>query len=350
MQFVITLLLAGLALFAISLQKTYAAIPAKELKRRAREGDEFARVLYRAVGYGYSLNLVLWTLIGVTGAVFFVVVSHLWPTWVAMLLSLFLIWFGYLWLPAGRVTSIGHRVAVGLAPLFAKLLSYIFPLTDKIVSWVRSRRPVHFHTGLYEREDLLELLDKQQIQADNRIEETELEIARHALTFGDLTVRDILIPQRVVKTVGVDDAIGPVLMTELHASGHSRFPVYDGTKSNIVGTLYLRDLTAARGGGTVREYMRANDIAYLHADQPLTEALQAILKTHRQLMIVVNTFEEYVGIVTIEDILERVIGKLIVDEFDQYEDLRAVAAKMAHKDHKKHQDHSDTEPSTNVIE
>jgi CBS domain containing-hemolysin-like protein len=350
MQFIVTLLLAGLALFVISLQKTYSAIPPKELKRRARGGDEFARVLYKAVGYGYSLNLVLWVLIGVTGAVFFVVVSHLWPTWAAILLSLFLIWFGYLWLPAGRVTSVGHRAAVGLAPVFAKLLSYIYPLTDKLVAWVRGRWPLRFHTGLYEREDLLELLDKQQIQVDNRIEKVEIEIARHALTFGDKTVRDVLTPQRVVKTVGLNDAVGPVLMTELHASGHSRFPVYDGTKSNIVGTLYLRDLTAGKAAGTVREYARTNDVAYLHAGQPLTEALQAILATHRQLMIVVNTFEEYVGIVTIEDVLEQVIGRPIVDEFDQYEDMRAVAAKMAEKEHKKHQDHSEHEPSTNVVE
>jgi CBS domain containing-hemolysin-like protein len=350
MQFILTLLLAGLALFVISLQKTYSAIPARELKRRARSGDEFAGVLYRAVGYGYSLNLILWVLIGATGAVFFVVVSRLWPVWAAILLCLFLIWFGYLWLPAGRVTSLGHRAAVGLAPVFAKILSYIFPLTDRLVAWVRSRWPLRLHTGLYEREDLLELLDKQQVQVDNRIEKVELEIARHALTFGDKSVRDILTPQRIVKTVGLNDSIGPVLLTELHASGHSRFPVYEGTKGNIVGTLYLRDLTAGKGGGVVRDYMRANDVAYLHADQPLTEALQAILKTHRQLMIVVNSFEEYVGIVTIEDILEQVIGRPIVDEFDQYEDLRAVAAKMAHKEHKKHQDHSEEESSTNVVE
>jgi CBS domain containing-hemolysin-like protein len=346
MQFVLTLLLAALALGSISLQKTYRAVSVKELRRRARTGDELAGLLYKAVGYGYSLKVMLWVLIGVTSALFFVVVARLWPMWMAVSLSLFLIWFGYLWLPSSKVSNVGGKAAAWLAPALGKLLSYVYPVIDRVVVFIHRHRPVRVHTGLYEREDLVELIEKQQVQADNRIEQAELEIARHALTFGDKTVRDILTPQRIVKTVGADDPIGPVLMTELHESGHSRFPVYDGKKANIVGTLYLRDLMGERAGGTVRDRMRSNDVAYLHADQPLTEALQAILKTHRQLMVVVNSFEEYVGIVTIEDVLEQIVGRPIVDEFDQYEDLRAVAAKMAAKDHKTHKDH--TEPQTVV--
>jgi Mg2+/Co2+ transporter CorC len=50
----------------------------------------------------------------------------------------------------------------------------------------------------------------------------------------------------------------------------------------------------------------------------------------------VNDFEEYVGILTMEDVLEQIIGKPIVDEFDQYDDLRAVAAKTAQVEHKAH--------------
>lgn len=348
MQFIVTVLLAGLALLAISLHKTYSRIPAKELKRRAREGDNFAKMLYKAVGYGYSLKVLLWVLIGVSGGVFFVVVSHVWATWLAVLLSIFLIWFGYLWLPEGRVTTVGGKFAAWLAPVFAKLLSYLHPFIDKVVVLVQRHRPVRVHTGLYDRSDFIELIDRQQVQADNRIEKTELEVARHALSFGDKLVRDILTPRRVVKMVSVDEAIGPVLMTELHESGHSRFPVYEGTHDTIVGTLYLRDLTKAKTGGIVRNVMQANDMCYLHEEQPLTEVLQAILKTHRHLMIVVNSFEEYVGIVTMEDVLEQIIGKPIIDEFDQYEDLRAVAAKMAKTDHAKHQDHSEKTDTRSV--
>ena len=117
-------------------------------------------------------------------------------------------------------------------------------------------------------------------------------------------------------------------MDTLHKSGHSRFPVYDGKKDNIVGTLYMRDLVNAKEGGTIKSVMK-HDVGYVHEEQNLYDALQAVIKTHHHLLVVVNSFEEYVGIITLEDILEQVVGKLIVDEFDQYNDLRAVAARAA---------------------
>lgn len=327
---------AGLTLLAVSLQKTYQSVPPKELKHRAREGDEVARTLYRVVGYGYSLEVVLWVVVGVCASVFFLLTANIWPAWFALLMSATLVWLGFFWVPTGRVTMFGQRLARLVAPALAWFLHYVHPVTDAVVAFVRKHRPVHFHTGLYEKQDLIDLLSFQQMQTDSRIGQSELEIARHALTFGDVLVRDVLTPRRIVKTVSANESVGPVLMAELHKTGFSRFPVFDGATDTIVGTLYLRDLTSAKTGGTVADVMRANNICYVHEAQPLTDALQAILKTHRQLMIVVNSFEEYVGIITIEDVLEQIVGKPIIDEFDQYEDMRAVAAKMAAKDHKAH--------------
>lgn len=345
----LSVLFAVLTLIAVSLRKTYQYIPPRELKRRAREGDELAKMLYRAVGYGYSLEVVLWTIIGLCASAFFLTAVWVWPAWFALLVSAILVWLGFYWIPTGRVTEVGRRLAGFVAPALAWVLHYIHPVTDWIVAFVQRHRPVHFHTGLYDKQDLLDLLEFQRRQADSRIDESELEIAQHALTFGDVLVRDVLTPRRVVKTVSIEDKVGPVLMADLHKSGFSRFPVYDQREDNIVGTLFLRDATDVKAGGTVREIMRSNRICYVHEEQPLTEALQAVLKTHRHLMIVVNSFEEYVGIITIEDVLEQIVGKPIIDEFDQYDDMRAVAAKMAAKDHKAHVDHSATKDITEVV-
>ena len=142
-------------------------------------------------------------------------------------------------------------------------------------------------------------------------------------------------PKRVVKAVSVNENIGPVLMTELHDIGHSRFPVYDGKKDSIIGTLYLRDLVNTKSTGKVSDVMK-KDVCYVHEEQSLYDALQAILKTRHHLLVVVNSFEEYVGIITIEDVIEQIIGKPILDEFDQYNDLRAVAARVAKLEHQAH--------------
>ncbi len=350
----LTLLLAALTLLAVSLQRTYSRTPLKELKHRARHGDELATAIVKVVGYGHSLKTVLWFLIGLTSAGFFVMVSMTTPVWVALVSSLALVWIGFAVLPAAQVTSMGEHLAAWCAPVLTKIIAFLHPAIDWCASFLHKHRPIRIHTGLYDRQDLIDLLERQEVQPDNRIEKAELEVALHALTFGDYTVGERMTPRRAVKAVKVEDSLGPVLMDELHASGHSRFPVYDGKPDNVVGTLYLRDLIKTKHSGLVKSLMKA-DVSYVHEDQSLQDALQAILRTHRQLFIVVNSFEEYVGIITIEDILETVIGSPIIDEFDQYDSLRAVAARAArieHKEHtiEQHEAEKSTEASTEVVE
>lgn len=323
--------LAAVTLVCISLQKTYYHIPPKELKRQARAGDALAQALHGAVAYGFSLRLLLWLLVGFSGALFFVVLSRSVAPVLAVLGSVSLIWFGFAWLPQARVTGFSTKAAAGLSPAIAWLLNYLHPLFDLVGNFVRRHRPLRIHTGLYQKEDLIDLINQQQIQADNRMTEEELRIASSALTFADQQIRDRMTPRRVVKTVAAADSIGPVLMNDLHESGHSRFPVCGDQPEQFVGTLFLRDLVDVKAGGSVRDIMKP-DVYYVHEDRPLSDALQAFLKTKHHLFIVVNGFEEFVGIITIEDVLEQIIGRPIIDEFDKYDDLRAVAARHAEAD------------------
>lgn len=354
MDSILVIFLGLLTLVAVSLQRTYSRVPIKELKRRARAGDDIAVGLIKVVGFGHSLRAVLWFLIGLTSAGFFITVAKSTPVWFALAASGMLVWVGFVWIPAARVTYLSEKIAAWCAPVFARLLVYLHPFIDLAVRFIRRHRPVHVHTGLYDRQDIIDLLERQQVQPDNRIERAELEIARHALTFGDDIISQHMVPRRIVKTVKADESLGPVIMDELHNSGHSRFPVYEGKPDTMVGTLYLRDLLGAKHGGTVGELMRP-EVSYIHEDQSLHDALQAILRTHRQLFIVVNSFEEYVGIITLEDVLEAVIGSPIIDEFDQYDDLRAVAARAAKREHDDHiskelEPESTTEEPTEVVE
>lgn len=348
MTFIGILLLIGLSLLTISLQRSYASVPVKELKKRARAGDLAAAGLFRAASYGSSLRGLLWTLTIIANALLFIVVSRQTATWFALMVIAGVLWFGFIWLPAHEATRAGVWLARRVSPALAKILQYVHPLFDKLVRVSRRYRPVSVHTGLYDADDLLELFRQQRVQSDNRIGQDTLEIVEQALQFGEKTVSQILTPRRVVHAVSAEEAIGPVMMDDLHKSGHSRFPVFEGKHDNIVGILYLRALVKAKKGGLVQKTMQ-KQVCYVHEDQPLTEALQAILKTHQQLFIVVNSFEEYVGIVSMEDIMEAIVGRQIVDEFDEYEDLRAVAAKMAAKEHKSHIAHDGPDDNIETI-
>lgn len=349
MQTIITIVFGALALLAISLERTYRRTPIKELKRRARGGDELANMLYRAVSYGPSLKVILWFLIGLTNTIFFIILTNTAPVWFAFMSIIAVIWFGFLWLPAREVTKYGSWLAARLAPAFAWVLNYIHPIINRLGRFIDQHRPLNFHTGLYEKEDLVDLIDRQKVEIQNRIDKAELDMVKHILTFGNKLIRDYLTPRRIVKSVSIEDTIGPILMEELHESGYSRFPVYDGKKDNIIGILYLRDLVSVSKKGSVKQIIR-KDVFYLHEEETLYDVLQAALKTRNQLFIVVNSFEEYVGVISIEDVLEQIVGQKIMDEFDQHEDLRAVAAKIAKGEHKQHTSSPLEETVSEVVE
>ena len=83
----------------------------------------------------------------------------------------------------------------------------------------------------------------------------ELQIVSRVLSFNDRLIGEVMTPRRRMKTVAAADTIGPVLMDELHASGHTRFPVTGKKPTDIVGTLYLNDLIHNQYSGTVQDVM-----------------------------------------------------------------------------------------------
>jgi CBS domain containing-hemolysin-like protein len=325
-------------LSCVLLDKACRTVSVKELRRRARGGKNTnTSTIYKLVAHGESLKLFLWLAGGVSGAILFVNLA-LYSTVLAVFAFLFAAWLvlgdrplntnGPLWNLAGiisvptlKIVGLLHPVLVRIAKLFSKL------------------RPVRIHTGLYDKDDILELVNAQNRQIDNRIPEEDLKIAFGALTFGDKAVRDIMTPRREIKFVAATDAVGPLLMDELHTSGFSRFPVTDApTKEanpRIVGTLYLKDLLDHPDRGRVKDVMRKG-ANFINEAQNLREALNAFLKTQHHLLIVVNNFEEIAGVISLEDIMEQILGSKITDGFDRYEDLRAVAGMEVGKEHSQH--------------
>jgi metal transporter CNNM len=334
--FILGVLLAVAAIVFWVLLRSYQHVPAHEMKRLARGGDEVAQLLYRAAAYGASLQSVLGG-----GAVLLIafslifLVQALGIIFGILLLGVLVAVGAVVLVPSSELTHSSLWLAKRAAPVLAWLLERLHPLITALLRLARRFRHVTVHTGLYEKSDLAELLECQKGQPDSRISASEVDMLLHGLSFGEKLVGDAMVPKRVVKLVAASDSIGPVLMDELSRSGHSRFPVYDQKRDNIVGVLFLRDLIAKKHTGTVADVM-SHKLTYVHEDFTLYRTLQVFLKTKQHLFLVVNTFEELVGIITIKDVLEQMIGKQIVDEFDRYDDLRAVAAAAARKDHKAH--------------
>ncbi|HEX8182863.1 MAG TPA: CBS domain-containing protein [Candidatus Saccharimonadales bacterium] len=324
-EYILGLLLLCFAFLLLMLQKTYYYFPARELKRQARSGDNEAAAMYRAVAYGASLRLLLWFLIGLAVAGSFLLLSVVAPAWLVFVAVTGAVWYGFAWIPNARVGSLAVRLAVLLTPLLAWILYYTHPFLDFITRNIEHHRPITFHTGLFEREDLIDLIKSQRGIAGSRISDAELDIVEHALSFGEKTVQSIMVPRSQVQVVREQDMLGPILMDELYESGFSRFPVVGADDQTIAGIVYLKDLVADKSGGSVADSMKPS-VHFVHEDQTLYQVLHAFQTTKQHLFAVINSDETYVGIITIEDVLEQVIGHKIDDDFDSYEDRRAVAA------------------------
>lgn len=322
------ILLLILALSGIVVRKTYFYLPLRELKRQAAKHDPLAVQLYRAVAYGKSLRGLLWLYIGLTTAGAFIILARELDTRVSLLVVGPLLWIAFSLIPATRVTKIGAKLTTLVTPLIVWLLNYLHPLLSRGAD-LATKRTVPAHTKLYERDDLIELIERQQSQEDNRLTVEELEIAKRALSFDEITVADALTSRKGIKTVLADDAVGPILINELHESGQDYVLVRESKKGPVIGTLEFEKL-GIHSKGHVRDVMNRT-VYYLHENDSLAEALHAFFVTNHPMFVVVNSFEEYVGIITVESMLHQLLGHVPGSDFDQYANLEAVAARHTQK-------------------
>jgi len=312
-----------LGLFALALQRFYSSVPVKELKRLAARGDALAEALYRPVAYGPSMRLLLWVVFGLSTAGGILLLRNL-PGVVAYGLAAFTLAAAIV-VQSLRLTVRSARFAVQTAPVVNWIMTYLHAPFDLLVNLMGRFRKHAVHSGLYEKEDLIALLHQQLEQPDNRIAKHDLELVARAAQFDDLQAADVVIPMSRVKLVHLNDHIGPVLLGELHNSGQNSFLVYDESPEHVVGTLFLRDAVAAKEGGRVAELMHPR-LCFVHEDFSLRQVLQAFAKTGQFIVVVINAFEEPVGVITLQHLLEQLIGEHNNDDFDAFEDRGAVAA------------------------
>lgn len=324
--FLTALFFLVLAIGGVIVRKTYYHLPLHELKRQAEKHDPLASVLYKAVAYDGSLRVFMGMFIAVTAATGFVLLARVAPLWLSLLSVIVLLWAAFSWLPASRITKVGARLTILVTPLIAWLLAHLYPLLSRTARVAQKRYNSVSHTGIFERQDLLDLIEEQQHQTGNRVSSEELEIARRALSFDDHQVADILTSCKHIKTIYADDTLGPILIDELHKNGNPRVLVRESKKGPFVGSLELTHVDLLQKTGLVRDIMDTK-VYYLHENDQLSSALHAFFVTNHDMFIVVNSAEEYVGIITVEALLKQLLGHIPGDDFDQYANLKAVAAR-----------------------
>lgn len=203
----------------------------------------------------------------------------------------------------GWVHAIAQRFYNAVEPSFVSFAGR-FPRVVRIVrSFVP---PVETNLRLGSRAELEHLVRHARPSV---LPPVEREQALGSLTFARKTVEAVMVPRNAIKTVEQDAMVGPLLLDELHRTGHSRFPVVDGDIDHIIGVLHTRDFMSLKEAvsAQVQTVMDPN-VYYIDGAQSLEQALGAFIKTRQQVFIVVNTYRETVGMVTLDDCIEALLG------------------------------------------
>jgi putative hemolysin len=149
------------------------------------------------------------------------------------------------------------------------------------------------------------------------LEEEEKEMIHSIFEFTDTVVRQIMTPRIDIHSVSVETPLNDVVQEAMEC-GHSRLPVYEGTNDNVVGVIHVKDLLPYLVNGqrsiSIRELMRAP--FFVPEGKKIDELLQEFRSHKSQIAVVVDEFGGTSGLVTIEDVLEEIVGE-IEDEYDQ---------------------------------
>ena len=169
------------------------------------------------------------------------------------------------------------------------------------------------------------------------IEEDEKEMIHRVFLLNDLRVKDVMTPRTVVTAFEADKKLKE-LEKEIYSLTHSRIPIYKDNLDNIIGVCHQRDLLISFAKDEKEELVAnfsTKEAIKVHENQKIDELIPVFRKTRCHLAIVVDDFDGTAGVITLEDVLEQIIGS-VIDETDETDNLREKArAKTKTKDKKK---------------
>lgn len=170
-----------------------------------------------------------------------------------------------------------------------------------------------FHTDeVSDRHAVLEML--KEARRRDVFDDDTLSMMEGALEVGDLRAADLMIPRAQVDAVDLS-APRAQWLEELIRSGHSRFPAIDGDLDNVIGVLHAKDLLQllVRQDMDIKSMIRP--ARFIPETQPINVLLRDFKTTRSHMALVIDEFGSISGLITIEDVLEQIVGD-ISDEFD----------------------------------
>jgi CBS domain containing-hemolysin-like protein len=322
---ILTALVFILLLVMTAIRPNHSTLNIFELERRAEIGDghaEKALAREKLLGDVVSLQRVLIAVMQVT----VVILSEL----------TFGLYFGII---VAFIVALLYGSIARLAPikklaqkLYRRSEEPVLKFIQKVPILVKFLRSAPMSTGSH----VLHIDSRQELQhlvaeSDGVLTPEEKKLIVSSLSFNDQLVRNVMTPRDSIASIKKSEFLGPLTLDDLHKTGHSRLPVVSGDIDHIVGILHLEGLLAldVKRSMTAERAMEPK-VYYIHEGQTLQHALTEFLSTRHYLLIVIDKTPQTVGLLTLTDVIEALIGRKIVDEFDNHDNPRLVAMRNPH--------------------
>jgi metal transporter CNNM len=312
-------LFSGLTLGLLGLDKS-------DLERKIKAGNKNAKKIYPIRKRG---NLLLCTLLlgnVLVNSILAVFLGEMSTGIIAVVASTGLIViFGEI-LPQATISRYALVVGaktVWIVHIFRILLFPVcFPIA-KFLDWILGEEM----PTIWSRRELEEIIRTHEDSKHSDIDADEERIILGAMKFSDRLAEEVMTPKPVVFMLESEDKLDISLLNKIKKTGFTRIPVFKKHDDNLVGVLYVKDLINVRKNSKAGTICRKKNIIKFSTKDNLDILLNTFIKKKVHIGFVYDEFKVLHGIATLEDVVEEIIQREIVDEEDTVTDMRKQARK-----------------------
>ena len=323
--FAIALVLCA-AYFGVA-ETAFASASRNKLKTAADRGDPKAQ---KALDVLDNFDRAITTiLIGTnivhiaTASIVTVAVTRRWglsAVSVSTILTTLVVFFAGEMLPKSIAKKYPERFSKATAGSLLTLMTLLYPISAAL-TWI-GQTAARLTKGDAEisvtEDELYDIIED--MTEEGTLDEEQGDLISSALQFGDVTVESVLTPRVDLVAIDIADSLEEILSC-IKSTNHSRLPVYEGSVDNIIGVLQIRRFIKAylHEGSALDIRPLLDEVFFVHQSSKIDELLPVMSKRRLNMAIVTDNYGGTLGLVTVEDILEELVGE-IWDEDDVVEE------------------------------
>ena len=308
-------------------ETAFASASRNKIKTSAERGDPRARnALFVLDQFNRAVTTIL---IGTNivhiaiASIVTVAVTRRWglnAVSVSTILTTLVVFFAGEMLPKSIAKKYPERFSKATAGSLRALMTLFYPLSAAL-TWI-GQGAAKLTKGDGEisvtEDELYDIIED--MTEEGTLDEEQGDLISSALQFGEVTVESVLTPRVDLVALDIADTLEEVLSC-IRSTNHSRLPVYEGSIDNIVGVLQIRRFIMAylRQGDALELRPLLDEVFFVHQSTNIDELLPIMSKRRLNMAVVTDNYGGTLGIVTVEDILEELVGE-IWDEDDVVEE------------------------------